>query len=233
MEFQLSVVGELPAKCTVNFSLNPRRRRINPICGSYGKKRANFSFRLSPRASVSYTITRSTCQKSTSMAAKSLVIPTPALVLGLAGLIPFLTCALLAWIPNLLTTFVQDSASGFSNAELIQQKAILALGAYGAVILSFLGGIRWGVVVNNKTQVRRWGPLALSVVPSLIAWPALLLPAVWMLSLLAAGFVLQYAADIEAVRHKVLPSWFGRLRTLLTSGAVIALLAGLLAAAFN
>lgn len=167
------------------------------------------------------------------MAAKSQVIPLPALTLGLAGLIPFFVSAVVAWIPNVLSVALQDNAAVFSSPDLIKQKAILALGTYGAVILSFLGGIRWGNILNNKTQVGRWGPLTLSVLPSLIAWPALLLPAVWMLSLLAAGFVLQYAADIEAVRQKILPPWFGRLRTVLTSGATVALLIGLLAAAFN
>ncbi|MFK8077209.1 MAG: DUF3429 domain-containing protein [Granulosicoccus sp.] len=167
------------------------------------------------------------------MAAKSQVIPLPALTLGLAGLIPFFICALIACVPSLLGAALQGNAAELYNPDFIRQKAVLALGTYGAVILSFLGGIRWGNIVNHKAQIHRWGPLTLSVVPSLIAWPALLLPAVWMLSLLAAGFVLQYAADIEAVRQKILPAWFGRLRTLLTSGATIALLTGLLAAALN
>ena len=139
-------------------------------------------------------------------------IPTPALVLGLAGLLPFLISAFLTFGAD-----VKSSAMG-----------LLSLGTYGAVILSFLGGIRWGLIVNNKAQLQKWSPLAWSVVPSLIAWPALLLPSRYMLSVLAVGFVFQYAMDNEAIKAKKMPLWFGRLRLILTTGAVLSLLAGLL-----
>ena len=90
---------------------------------------------------------------------------------------------------------------------------LLSLGAYGAVILSFLGGIRWGLVLNNKAQVQKWAPLMWSVVPSLIAWPALLLPSRYMLLVLVAGLLFQYAMDNEAVKVKKMPNWFCLLYT--------------------
>ena len=139
-------------------------------------------------------------------------IPTPALVLGLAGLLPFFISAYLSFSAD-----VKSSATG-----------LLSLGAYGAVILSFLGGIRWGLVLNNKAQVQKWAPLMWSVVPSLIAWPALLLPSRYMLLVLVAGLLFQYAMDNEAVKVKKMPNWFGRLRLILTTGAVLLLIAGLL-----
>ena len=168
------------------------------------------------------------------MARKAQHIPTPALFLGIAGLTPFITCAVLAWFPSLASPILGGSAAlgaepALENSRAIQGQAVFALGAYGAIILSFLGGIRWGNLLSNKTQIRQWTPLFLSIVPSLIAWPALMLPTSWMLSALAAGFVLQYAYDVEGVRQKILPEWFGKLRTILTTGATISLLAGLLA----
>jgi len=51
-------------------------------------------------------------------------IPRTALVLGLAGLIPFIAAALACWLYD----------------DELQATAHFALGAYGAVILSFLGG---------------------------------------------------------------------------------------------
>ena len=82
------------------------------------------------------------------MASKAQNIPTPALVLGIAGLIPFITCAVLAWVPELGSNLLGSSQSAGSDdgtsANSIKQQAVLALGAYGAIILSFLGGIRWG-----------------------------------------------------------------------------------------
>ena len=141
-------------------------------------------------------------------------IPTPALALGLGGLVPFAAGAALAWLPH----------AGLAAIGLA------ALGAYGAVILSFLGGVRWGVELFDEAALARWGPLGLSVLPSLVAWAALLAPPAPMLALLAAGLVAQWALDRAAVPGGTLPPWYLRLRTILTIGAVAATLAGLAAA---
>lgn len=146
--------------------------------------------------------------------AKKHAIPQPALILGLAGLIPFIGTAIATLVPD-----------GGDNLAL----ATRALGAYGAVILSFLGGVKWGVLLNDKAGLKIWAPIMLSVIPSLIAWSALLLPAIAMLSLLAAAMVLQYFLDTKSVQQKKLPQWYGRLRTILTTGAVLSLLVGLVA----
>lgn len=144
---------------------------------------------------------------------KQLAIPPTALILGLAGLIPFI-------------------AAGLGSLLLGNELAatsLTALGAYGAVILSFLGGVKWGVVLHDKAALKRWQPLILSVAPSIIAWVALLLPPMIMLSLLAAAMVFQYFLDTQSVQAKKLPEWYGRLRLILTTGAVVSLLMGLVA----
>ncbi len=153
-------------------------------------------------------------------------IPTAPLLLGLGGLIPFYVSAALIWFPAFFTHTLGDAPASFNSAwHLLGRQS---LGIYGAVILSFLGGIRWGNLLQDEQQINRWGPLCQSVVPSLVAWPALLLPTTWMLTVLSAGFAVQYAMDAKAVRHNILPLWFGRLRLILTTGAILALLTGLL-----
>jgi hypothetical protein len=159
-------------------------------------------------------------------AATRQTIPFPALVLGLGGLLPFLFGALLAIFPGLLPALTAPSGTA-GDKPLIS--AIAMLGAYGAVILSFLGGVRWGNLLEDRNRLERWLPLSLSVIPSLIAWPALLLTAPAMFGLLVAGFVFQYLLDINDVAQGQLPAWFGRLRLMLTSGAVICLSVGLVA----
>jgi len=138
-------------------------------------------------------------------------IPRTALVLGLAGLIPFIAAALACWLYD----------------DELQATAHFALGAYGAVILSFLGGVKWGALVNDKTKIEKWGPIVLSVAPSISGWFALLLPVYATLAVLSGMMVVQYFLDIESVKDKTLPPWYGRLRTILTTGAVVSLLAGL------
>lgn len=137
-------------------------------------------------------------------------IPTVALTLGLAGLIPFVGAALL-------------SLTGTRFADI----ATTALVAYGAVILSFLGGVRWGAVLHDPPALAKFGPLTWSILPSLLAWVALLLPPSPSITLLLAGLVGQYLLDRKGTHTNQLPAWYLRLRTLLTTGAGLSLLIAL------
>lgn len=154
------------------------------------------------------------------MQSRKTEIPRPALILGLGGLLPFMATAIAVWYQP---GFGSESPSTSGSAH-----AVHALGAYGAVILSFLGGVRWGSLLHDDARLQQWAPLSLSVLPSLIGWCALLLSAPAMLLLLTAGFVSQYFLDLYAVRRLELPSWFGRLRLVLSSGAVLSLTVALL-----
>ena len=145
-------------------------------------------------------------------------IPRPALVLGLGGLLPFFATA--------IASIALDSPP--EEAGIADGRAVQALGAYGAVILSFLGGVRWGDLLDDSVRINQWMPLTLSVVPSLIAWSALLLGATSMLAVLIVGFAFQYSLDRAAVQRGALPEWFGRLRLILTCGALLSLIVTLL-----
>ena len=141
-------------------------------------------------------------------------IPRPAWVLGLGGLIPFIVAAAISWAP------VAD----------VRQTALVALAAYAAVILSFLGGVRWGALLRDEAALARWTPLGLAVLPSLIAWAALLLPEAAMLALLFAGLLLQFVLDARAAMRGELPRWYARLRVILSTGAAASVVAGFVAA---
>lgn len=134
------------------------------------------------------------------------------LLLGAAGLIPFAALAL-----ALLTGV--DLGYG---APAIQA----ALATYAAVILSFLGGIRWGLAVAMEDQERARREYAISVVPSLLAWGALALPAEYRLATLCALVIALGLLDYGLVCRNDAPEWFGRLRLGLSAGAGLALAAG-------
>ena len=87
--------------------------------------------------------------------------PGPARPLGYFGLVPFAAGALVMWLGG-------PELAGFA------ERAVLA---YGAVILSFMGAVHWGLAMHSA-HPRRNRQLALSVVPALVAWVALLLPPV-------------------------------------------------------
>ena len=144
-------------------------------------------------------------------ASSSTCVPAAAKWLGALGALPF----------------VFLSGLGLVLQGPVQAQASLALAAYGAVILSFLGGIHWGLAISENASEPRHIPsyrrLAVSVVPSLVAWCALLLPDRATLPVLAAGFAVMLAVDWRAARRAEAPPWYPKLRWPLTTVVVICL----------
>jgi len=137
-------------------------------------------------------------------------IPRSALWLGLLGAIPFLAGAIGQWLA----------------APRVGPIPILAASLlYGAVNLSFLGGIRWGTAIGPYGTARQAWEFTGSVIPAILGWISLLLPPAIGVSLLIIGFFAQALWDVLTVEDGRLPIWFGKLRMILTSIAVISLLA--------
>lgn len=137
-------------------------------------------------------------------------IPTAALVLGWLGVLPF---------AGLAASIAAGSALGAA-------RDLNALGFYGAVILSFMGGAQWGLALRPSGDAPDlWRRLAISVLPALVAWVGLAaLPVVAMCSVQAAAFALILTYDIATVRWGWAPAWYARLRAPLTAVVVVCLL---------
>jgi hypothetical protein len=135
--------------------------------------------------------------------------------LGALGLIPFVTMAL-----------------GVVGGPMpLPIDPMFALLAYGAVILSFLGGIYWGLVLAPPADGRRLPEpgqtFVIGVIPSIIGWIALLVSDTIGISLLIAGFAGQWLVDRKTARQGGFPAWFGPLRTRLTAIVIGTLLLSL------
>lgn len=141
-------------------------------------------------------------------------IPPVALVIGLAGLIPFLCGALILWLP--------DWAPGTGDRLIL---------SYGAIILAFLGGIRWGTAIGPYGGRRQAIEFTASVMGSLAGFASLFVPPIPGLTLLIAAFLVQALWDVTSAEAGRLPAWFGKLRMLLTAGAVLSLILALVAKA--
>ncbi|XP_066482111.1 transmembrane protein 69 isoform X2 [Tiliqua scincoides] len=138
--------------------------------------------------------------------------PKPALYLSFAALIPFVSVPLLMAIQ-----------------EVFYPELVFAQIAYGASVVSFLGGIRWGFALPEGSPAKPdWINLANSVVPSLIAWIALLfhddLTQAGIMVVMGLGIALHY--DLALL--PTYPSWFKALRAILTIVAASSLVASLL-----
>ena len=132
-------------------------------------------------------------------------------LLGFGGLMPFFIC----------------SAVGYIDAGEWSVRAQTALGAYGAIILTFIGAIHWGRVLT-QTDASAWYLWAIT--PALWAWFALsALPTKTALIALLPGFVAAWWVDYRVAGTTLLPAWYVRLRHQLTLGACAALTLGALA----
>ena len=103
-----------------------------------------------------------------------------------------------------------------------------ALYTYGAIILSFVGALHWGQAMSlpGLNESQRSALYSWSVVPALIAWPAVLVTPMLAAPLLVLGFVAHYLQDRRLARHVTLPAWYLPLRLRLSCVAVVCLAAG-------
>ncbi len=142
-------------------------------------------------------------------------IPADALVLGAGGVLPFAALATAALLGL-------DWRYGLPNDTFRA-----ALVGYGAVILSFLGGVRWGIGLRHGDAPGRTAFLVISVVPALAAWVALMLPRPHDLALLIASFLALAVIDVAMVRGGHAPAWYATLRLALTAAVVLVLIVAL------
>jgi hypothetical protein len=134
-------------------------------------------------------------------------IPRPALLLGLAGLIPFLWSA---------ATHLSPALSGWAGQWMLPMFLGAYVGlTYGTVILSFMSGVLWGFATRAEGR------------EAAIAYTLSVIPALWVFFMvtdasanstiyLAAGFVGLLFLDTIFSVWGLAPRWWLRLRVMLT-----------------
>ena len=147
------------------------------------------------------------------------MIPRHALILGLAGLLPFLWGAATSLSPALA-----DLGRGLFGQRLVAQPGLIA---YGTVILCFMSGVLWGFAAQAAQQ--RAVPYILSVLPALWVFFTVGGGPVQALSALLIGFVGLLVFDLQFRIWGLAPDWWMRLRLILTAVVVACLGAGLYA----
>lgn len=123
------------------------------------------------------------------------------------------------------------------SAELAQM-GFAGFVIYAAVILSFLGGVRWGLELARAPDAPSPARLVYSVSPSVAGW----ILATFALTsaqlhgaagMFAGLFALQYMWDRFSHRDANAPDWYPLLRQVLTGGVMLACLALILAKAIG
>jgi putative flippase GtrA len=127
--------------------------------------------------------------------------------LGYGGLLPFVIGAALLWI-------VRADAHPY---------VAVALSAYAGTIVSFLGGIHWGF--GMRAQAADASLFVWGVVPSLVAWVAMVMPPYAGLVVLGAMLVVCYLVDRRVYPQHGGGAWL-RLRWHLTLVASLSCFVG-------
>lgn len=142
--------------------------------------------------------------------------PAAASALGFAGLLPPLLG-------------IAAKTSGAVPPDLPITGVLLLAGMlYGALILSFLGGMWWGAACAGRSgaALRPW--LTLAVMPSLIALAALLAcianPRIGG-AILGVTLVATLLVDRKLVANRMVPAWWMRLRVPLSLGLAAEMIA--------
>ena len=144
-------------------------------------------------------------------------IPLSALILGLAGLIPFVWGAL---------TLLSDGAASFGVSHLGPRFVAPHVQLfYGTIILAFMSGALWGFATKAEGATAGLG-YALSVIPALWAFFFVGGGPVSAMTYLTFGFIGLLGLDWAFWRWGLAPPWWMRLRLLLSAVVVPCLLLG-------
>lgn len=98
--------------------------------------------------------------------------------------------------------------------------------SYSVVILSFLGGVHWGIAVSHYTHDKRIANslIAESIIPSIIAWAALFHADVHIqLLVLTVLYTCIWAIDSMLMARGIIPVWFFEIRCMITPIMVVSL----------
>ncbi|MEM7070021.1 MAG: DUF3429 domain-containing protein [Pseudomonadota bacterium] len=121
-------------------------------------------------------------------------------ILSIGGFIPFGLLALLIALTG--------------HGSPLFQPLLDIFKIWSVIILSFLGGIRWGLAISHEPFDNF--SLVLSVVGSILAWMAMLLPDTYAIPVLLVLFCAHGAWDSFFINLGKAPPWFASIRVTLT-----------------
>ena len=142
-------------------------------------------------------------------------IPRSALLLGLAGVLPFIWGALTLYSDPAVALTLETAGPRFIGPYVLL--------SYGTVILAFMSGVLWGFSTKADGPMAATG-YALSVLPALWAFFMVGGGPVSAAINLIVGFIALLGLDFTFWRWGLAPAWWMQLRVLLTTLVVACLL---------
>ncbi|KAJ7706902.1 hypothetical protein B0H17DRAFT_1034788 [Mycena rosella] len=160
-------------------------------------------------------------------------VPRPVMMFGLAGGLPYIGA-------SVTTVYLAHEAGLAAAGKLVHldpgvaitilDQALNVQVTYGAVMLSFLGALHWGMEFAGLGGAQGYRRLALGAAPVLFAWPTLALDPTMALAAQWAGFTALWAADSRATSAGWTPLWYSQYRfylSILVGTCILGSLAGI------
>ncbi|KAI0929345.1 hypothetical protein AcV5_006640 [Taiwanofungus camphoratus] len=142
-------------------------------------------------------------------------VPTPYIVLGLAGGLPYVgataTTIYLAQQAGQATAGLTTNIDPGVAITVLDQALSLQM-TYGAVMLSFLGALHWGFEFAGYGGHKGYTRLLLGAAPIVFGWSTLALQPTEALILQWAGFTGLWWADLKATGAGWAPKWYSQYR---------------------
>ncbi|OWZ61794.1 hypothetical protein AYX15_06031 [Cryptococcus neoformans] len=158
-------------------------------------------------------------------------VPKPAMFFGLAGTLPYLGTSLGTVFLARQASIASANGSGAELADILQNLHFVEhiQITYGAVLLSFLGAIHWGMEFAKLGGEKGALRLALGAAPVLFAWPTTFLSHGVALAAQWCGFTAMWAADQRASSAGWTTGWYSTYRfylSIVVGFSIIGTLAG-------
>lgn len=147
-------------------------------------------------------------------------VPKESLYIGAAGVLPYAATSLSTVYLAYDINHAESTGSGvlFSPEtahQLLDLVTPIQIG-YGAVIISFLGAIHWGLEYAGYGGHHSYNRYMYGVIAPAVAWPTIFMPVEYALITQFLAFNFLYFADARATVRGWFPPWYSTYRFVLT-----------------
>jgi len=147
-------------------------------------------------------------------------VPKESFYLGAAGVLPYAATSLSTVFLASEIKHAHSAGSGYlfsadTAHQMLELVTPVQIG-YGAVIISFLGAIHWGLEYAGYGGHHSYRRYIYGVIAPAVAWPTMFMPVEYALITQFAAFNFLYFADARATVRGWFPPWYSTYRFVLT-----------------
>ncbi|KAK0103620.1 hypothetical protein ONS95_005631 [Cadophora gregata] len=147
-------------------------------------------------------------------------VPKESLYIGAAGILPYAATSMSTVFLSYDINHAHSTGAGYlfspeTAHQLLDLVTPIQIG-WGAVIISFLGAIHWGMEYSGFGGYHSYRRYMYGVIAPAVAWPTIFMPVEYALITQFLAFNFLYFADARATARGWFPPWYSIYRFVLT-----------------